>query len=199
METFVAPGAPDFSHRSGLCNHLRGSLSVSTFSENHATPLSMALPFSPTLLLLALLCGLALPGCETLNPAQRRASRNPELFASLSQKEKNLVDQGRIEEGMSRDAVYLAWGRPGRVMSGSRNGQGREKWAYFHTAPVQTTSIGFGGFANHPFYANYGFHPAFGYGFGPGWGMSTGIDYLPYIGSTVEFFKGRVVAWERAD
>lgn len=159
----------------------------------------MSTSLSPTILALALLAGLVLPGCETLNPAQRRINKNPEIFAGLSEKEKTLVEEGRVQEGMSRDAVYLAWGRPGRVMSGSRRGQDREKWAYFHTAPVQTTSIGFGGYASHPFYSSYGFHPAYGYGYGPGWGMSTGVDYLPYISSTVEFVKGRVVAWERAD
>ncbi len=159
----------------------------------------MSTSLSPTLLALALCAGLLLPGCETLNPAQRRIKKNPELFSRLSEKDKSLVEQGRVQEGMSRDAVFLAWGRPDRVMSGSRSGKNREKWAYFHSAPVQTTTIGFGGYAGHPFYSHYGFHPAFGYGYGPGWGMSTGVDYLPYIGSTVEFSKNRVVAWERAD
>jgi hypothetical protein len=159
----------------------------------------MARSFSPALLSLALFCALALPGCETLNPAQRRIKQSPELFAGLSEKEKALVDQGKIEEGMSRDAVYLAWGRPGRVMSGSRDGRGSEKWAYFHTAPVQTNSIGFGSYASHPFYSSYGIHPAYGYGYGSGWGMSTGVNYQPYIGSTVEFIDGRVVAWERTE
>jgi hypothetical protein len=159
----------------------------------------MARSFSPALLSLALFCALALPGCETLNPAQRRIKQSPELFAGLSEKEKALVDQGKIEEGMSRDAVYLAWGRPGRVMSGSRDGRGSEKWAYFHTAPVQTTSMGFGSYASHPFYSSYGIHPAYGYGYGSRWGMSTGVNYQPYIGSTVEFIDGRVVAWEKTE
>ena len=158
----------------------------------------MARIFSPALLIFALFCALLLPGCETLNPAQRRVTKNPELFAGLSAKEKTLVDQGKIEEGMSRDAVYLAWGRPGRVITGSRDGKGREKWAYFHTAPVQTTTMGFG-YASSPFYDSYGIHPTYGYGYGPGWSMSSGVNYLPYIGSTVEFVNGRVVAWERAD
>ncbi|NLT71211.1 MAG: hypothetical protein GXX91_11030 [Verrucomicrobiaceae bacterium] len=159
----------------------------------------MSTSLSPALLALALCAGLLLPGCETLNPAQRRIKKNPERFARLSEKDKSLVEQGRVQEGMSRDAVFLAWGRPDRVMSGSRSGKSREKWAYFHSAPVQTTTIGFGSYMSHPFYSSYGFHPAYGYGYGPGWGMSTGVDYLPYIGSTVEFVKDRVVAWERAD
>lgn len=158
----------------------------------------MARFFSPALLSLALFCALALPGCETLNPAQRRIKQRPELFAGLSEKEKALVDQGKIEEGMSRDAVYLAWGRPGYIMTGNRNKRGNEKWAYFHTAPVQTASMGFGSYASHPFYSSYGIHPAYGYGYRyrSGRGVSTGVDYLPYIGSTVEFINGRVVAWE---
>lgn len=142
-----------------------------------------------------LLC-LALTGCETMNPAERRVQRNPELFASLKEKERAAVLRGEVAEGMSRDAVYLAWGRPGRVMTGSRNGSDQERWAYFRATPVQTTSFSYGSYAAHPFYSSYGIHPQFGYGYGPGWGVGSGIDYVPEIDRTVEFANGRVVAWE---
>jgi len=143
------------------------------------------------------LASVLLGGCATTNPAARRVQKYPERFADLTQREKDLVLRGEVAEGMSRDAVFLAWGRPGRVMSGSRDGRGKERWAYFHTAPVSTYSVGYGAFGPHPFYTSFGVHPAYGYGFGPGWGFGSGIDYVPYLERTVEFENGRVVAWER--
>ncbi len=146
-----------------------------------------------TLLLALALC---LASCAT-NPVEKRIQKHPERFAALSQKEKDNVWRGVVVEGMSTDAVFLAWGRPGRVMSGSRSGRGRERWAYFHTAPVSTVSVGYGSFGPHPFYSSFGVHPAYGYGYGPGWSYGTGVDYVPYLDRTVEFENGKVVAWER--
>ena len=146
--------------------------------------------------LLLILPALILSACAT-NPAEQRVKKHTELFAKLSQRERDLVLRGDVNEGMSQDAVYLAWGRPGRVMAGSRGGRSNERWAYFHTAPVSTYSVGYGGFGPHPFYSAYGVHPAFGYGYGPGWGFGSGVDYVPYLDRTVEFVNGKVVAWER--
>lgn len=147
-------------------------------------------------LLLFLLPALLLASCAT-NSVERRIQKNPASFSKLSKKQQDLVQRGQIAEGMSRDAVFLAWGRPGRVMSGSRDGRGRERWAYFHTAPVSTVGFGYGAWGPHPFYSSFGVHPLYGYGFGPGWGWGTGVDYVPYIDRTVEFSNGKVVAWER--
>ena len=146
---------------------------------------------------LFLLFGVAfLASCAT-NPAEQRVKKYPELFGKLSEREKALVLRGEVAEGMSQDAVYLAWGRPGRVMAGSRDGRSNERWAYFHTAPVSTYSVGYGPYGPNPFYAAYGVNPAFGYGYGPGWGFGSGVDYIPYLDRTVEFTNGKVTAWER--
>ncbi len=147
--------------------------------------------------LLLLSFALFLTSCAT--NSERRIQRNPELYASLSKRDKDLVQRGAVAEGMSRDAVFLAWGRPGRVMSGSRSGRGRERWAYFSTAPVSNISVGYGygGYGPHPFYSRFGVHPLYGYGYGPGWGYGSGVDFVPVIDRTVEFENGKVVAWER--
>lgn len=149
-----------------------------------------------SLLLLLVLPALILGACAT-NPAEQRVKRYPELFGKLPRRERDLVLRGEVAEGMSQDAVYLAWGRPGRVMAGSRGGRSNERWAYFRAAPAGASSLGYGAYGPHPFHAAYGVHPAFGYGYGPGWGFATGIDYVPYLDRTVEFSNGRVVAWER--
>ncbi len=152
---------------------------------------------SPRPLFVSAFLALALTGCETTSPSERRAQKNPALFGSLSEGERAAVLRGEVKEGMSRDAVYLAWGSPGRVMSGSREGKEQEKWAYFVATPVQTTSFNYGAYPASPFYSAYGIHPQYGYGVGPGWGVGSGVDYLPQISRSVEFVGGRVVAWEK--
>src|SRR5690606_9295303 len=97
---------------------------------------------------------------------ERRIQKNPGLYAALSPQEKDLVQRGAVAEGMSADAVFLAWGRPGRVMSGSRGGRGRERWAYFSTEPTTSVSIGYGSYYGpHPFHSRFGVHPLYGYGY----------------------------------
>ncbi len=145
---------------------------------------------------LLILSALFLSSCAT-NPVERRIQKDPERFRNLTQREKDLVSRGEVAEGMSQDAVWLAWGRPGRVMAGSREGRSNERWVYFRAAPVSTYSVGYGAFAPHPFYSAYGVHPAFGYGYGPGWSYGTGIESVPSLDRTVEFANGRVIAWER--
>ena len=150
------------------------------------------------LLAASLLFALTLVGCESRSAAERRVDKNPALFGQLDDGEKELVLSGEVSEGMSRDAVFLAWGRPDMVRSSSRDGKGRERWGYFDSAPVQT-SVGFGvgSYGPSPFYADFGMHPRFGYGVGPGWGYGTEVDFLPYLEKSAEFVDGRVVAWER--
>ncbi|HRQ91068.1 MAG TPA: hypothetical protein PLA50_19920 [Bacteroidia bacterium] len=149
----------------------------------------------PSLLALSLSAFL-LASCAT-NPVEKRITKYPEMYGKLSQRHRELVQSGQIAEGMTTDAVFLAWGRPGRVMSGSRDGRGQERWAYFHNAPVQTVSFGVSNYGYHPFYSSFGFHPAYGYGYGPGWGYGTNVDFVPYLDRTVEFSNGKVVSWER--
>lgn len=146
--------------------------------------------------ILLLATALFLAACAS-NPSAHRIKRHPELYAKLSEREKADAARGLVSEGMSRDAVFIAWGRPDRVMSGSRKGRGRERWAYFGSMPVSTFSVGYGTYGPHPFYTHYGVHPAFGYGYGPGWGFGPGIDYMPVVDRSVEFANDRVVAWER--
>lgn len=138
-----------------------------------------------------------LSGCATRSGAERRIERRPDLFARLNDRERELVTQGEVAEGMSRDAVYLAWGRPDMVRSGSREGRESESWAYFDSTPVQTVSVGFGTGGYSPFYTDFGFHPRFGYGVGPGWSYGSGVDFVGHVEKTVQFSGGRVIAWER--
>lgn len=161
---------------------LRSALPGGTFQE-HATMKA----FSPTLVLTLAAC-LLLPACASKSPADRRIQKNPEYYGGLTTEERNLVRQGRVKEGMSEDAVFLAWGRPDRVRSGSRQGTQTKTWLYTRHDPVPYTSVGLGGVIGSR--GRVAIHPSIGYGIGS-------RDFAPVVERKVEFREGKVVAWER--
>jgi len=129
-------------------------------------------------------------GCAA--PVQRRIERNPELFAKLSTEDQGLVRQGRLREGMTKEAVFLAFGRPDRVATGRKGGKDFEKWTYLGQRAVTTQTFGMG----------FG---AWGGGWGGGYcgpyydpflmgGPVT--TYIPYDAASVDFAAGRVTGWE---
>ena len=151
-------------------------------------------------------------GCAT---PESRISKNPELYNSLPARQQQLVTQGQIAPGMSRNAVWLAWGGPGQKINGYARGNATETWVYYTT----TTAYGYGG------YGGYGYGP---YGYGPWgypgfWGGGVGVFrshhghrfvvfgdpfYDPFYYSyfpptvqvpykTVTFVNGRVVGFQR--
>lgn len=143
-------------------------------------------------------CALSLASCETRSAAERRVDRHPALFTKLSSSQQTAVLDGDVREGMSRDAVYLAWGRPDVVRAGSRHGKKTEHWAWLDRQSVQVgISYGYGyGYGPHPFYHHFGVHPRYGYCFGPDWRFSDGLEFGTSIRKTVDFSGDRVVAWE---
>ena len=144
------------------------------------------------LISLLLLCGAALlfTSCETANPATR-AQQNPALFQSLSAEDQALVLKGTISEGMSRDVVTLAWGRPDSVMNSSDGGRAAEVWRYTSMRAVYRPYYGVG-----MGIGSYGRHHS---GIYPSASLSMGPDYVPVTSSVVRFRKGRVDGWDTAD
>jgi hypothetical protein len=59
---------------------------------------------------------LVLISCST---PQTRISDHPDLYQSLSSRDQALVSQGQIRSGMSRSAVWLAWGSPDQKIVGN--------------------------------------------------------------------------------
>jgi hypothetical protein len=149
----------------------------------------------------ALLAGIAtlllgfLASCSTV---QSRIQDDPQTFASLSPADQVLVRQRSIREGMSRSAVYLAWGRPDRVRYGSRAGVPFETWIYTTTRSeivpgYYPTFYGLGYYQyGAPFYGYrglYGYYP-----FGPSiWGDTLSYE-VPY--KTAFFERNRCTGWE---
>lgn len=119
---------------------------------------------------------------------QSRIEKNPGEFGSLTTKQQELVRQGKIDKGMPKSGVFLAWGRPDHVTTGNRNGKEFEAWRYRAYEPVYTQSVGI---AVGPGYGRYG-----RYGYSPNYGYGTDVYYRPYTAARVDFHNNRVTCWE---
>jgi hypothetical protein len=122
---------------------------------------------------------LVLTSCST---PQTRISEHQDLYQSLSHRDQALVSQGQIRIGMSRTAVWLAWGAPDQKMVGNVRGNPTETWLYVYYATSYYPYYGpwdpyFGGPLYDPFF--YGSFP----------------PSIPYPGKVVTFANGRVAAF----
>lgn len=77
---------------------------------------------------LSYLAILLLCGCSTV---QSRIRERHATFERLPPSQQSLVLRGEVREGMSRDAVYIAWGRPEEVSRGTQRGRSFEVWTYY--------------------------------------------------------------------
>jgi hypothetical protein len=136
-------------------------------------------------------------GCSTVSS---RIQENPQIYASLSPAEQAAVQQGGIREGMSKAAVYLAWGRPDRIQFGNRAGTPFEVWIYTTTqteivSGYYPTFDGFG-YARYgwyrPFFRQRGFYGY--YPFHPYLGNDLVYYQVPY--KTAYFERDRCTGWE---
>ena len=118
---------------------------------------------------------------------QYRIQQHPQAFEQLSEKHKELVSRGEIAEGMSKDAVSLAWGSPNSRAGGLRNGRMFDRWDYEGQRAVVTNNI-FGGY-------NSGYYGPYRYS-GVGGGFGPQVTYIPYRKSSVWFDKDKVDGWE---
>ena len=72
---------------------------------------------------------LLLAGCTT---ADTRAREMPAALRGLSPADQQLALSGRIREGFSKDAVYVAWGAPSRTDTLHVGSQPLSYWLYTH-------------------------------------------------------------------
>lgn len=138
-----------------------------------------------------LVAALFLSSCASPSPQSRIAAR-PAAYSALPNKHKDLVQQGQICEGMSKDAVWLAWGPANSISQGSANGKSFDLWRYTGLRPVYQHSIGFGvsigGYRGRC--GRRGFSaPFMDYDYGP--------VYVPFTAAEVRFRNEVVVSWER--
>lgn len=125
---------------------------------------------------------LFLESCQTATP-MTRIDQNPVMFRQLPPAQQLLVQQGRICEGMTKDAVYLAWGNPNTPpVTGQQDGVAYEKWVYNVYQPVMVDSFSMGtGCWNGPHWCG---------------GMGTSTAFVPKEAAWVMFQNNVVTSWE---
>lgn len=139
-------------------------------------------------LICCMVLGFSVVSCQVSTP-DRRIAANPAVYSALPAKHQELVSKGQICEGMSEDAVFLAWGAPGTPpYEGERNGKRLTRWVYNVSEPVFVDTPPFYG----PYYCPYHGHGAWHYH------PYTGPDvvYVPRNAASVVFENGKVVSWE---
>ena len=131
--------------------------------------------------ILAVVAGaLVLTSCST---PQTRISEHPDLYQSISHKEQALVNQGQIRIGMSRPAVWLAWGSPDRRIIGNMGGGTTETWVYTY-------------YASYPYYPYEPLDEYFGAPLYDPFCYSWFPPSVPYPGKLVTFAHGKAVSFQ---
>ncbi len=147
-------------------------------------------------LLVLALGALGLSSCST---TESRAQSNPQILTRLSEGDRALVLSGRVREGLTREAVFIAWGRPDRVFAGSRGGKQYEAWIF--TSSEVRYAGGFDFFPRPYYTSRVVFSPRHGRYFVGGYGDP--FFYQPYPATytvqvpfrKVQFENGRVVSF----
>lgn len=144
---------------------------------------------------------LVLSGCSTIGS---RIDANRQGFEQLRPQEKALVSQGKIQGGMSQEAVFIAWGQPQQKNTGVVRGAPTETWVYtLSTAaygPYPYGGLGYGyGYAGRVgYYGHHGRHRFYGAFVDPYWDPFY-YPFAPTVSypvKTVSFQRGRVVAYQ---
>lgn len=148
---------------------------------------------------IGLVIALAVSSCA--HPREKRIASNPQIYQALSPSDQVLVQQGRIREGLSKEGVFIALGRPDQVAEGKQRGARIEKWTYMGTQPIYTNSIGMGwggGWASGYWGRGYGRGCGGYYGgaWDPFWGgAGPTVTYVPYKAATVTFKGNKVTEY----
>ena len=143
---------------------------------------------------------LLLTSCST---TETRISGHPEIFQSLSPRDQALVREGKIREGMSQDAVWLAWGTPDQKGTGTARGRALETWIYneyvYSNAPYAYPygPYGYGGYYGRGVFRHHhhrGFVLIGDPFYDPFFYNSYIRPTVAYPAKTVTFSNGRVVS-----
>jgi hypothetical protein len=124
---------------------------------------------------------IVLTSCST---PQTRISEHPDLYQSLSHRDQALVSQGQIRIGMSRTAVWLAWGTADQKIMGNMGGGPTETWIYtYYTS-----------YPYYPYYAPWDVY--FGAPLFDPFCYSWFPQSILYPGKVVTFVNGRVASFQ---
>lgn len=132
---------------------------------------------------LACLAGVLLGtvGCQTGSSTGATPSPNrARAYAALPEETRQILDKGRLAEGMSSNVVAVAWGRPSKILPGIPP-YSDERWSYYGSyterRPIWTYT---------PQGNSYD---------------RVDANVMPishqYVRAVVSFWKGEVVQWEK--
>ena len=132
---------------------------------------------------LLLLCFCVLmAGCSTSTIESRKKERAA-AYSALTVEEKELVDRGQIQTGMSRDTVYIAWGPPSQILQNQTGNAGVQTvWLYEGTTMQETRYWTFRQvpYRGHLFLERY---------------LDRDYDPRAYVSAEIVFVDGKVASW----
>ena len=117
---------------------------------------------------------------------QERIARDSAAYQKLTLDEQVKVSHGKLAQGMSPEAVRLAWGDPDKVVQSGQGGKVVDKWLY----------------------KDGGYSFSLGVGGGSGWASRDSVSAVgagvliplggeaPRARAVVSFVNGKVQAWE---
>lgn len=94
-------------------------------------------------LIVSIFCCLQ-TACSSSKKTARRIDQNATLFQQKSVEDRQKISRGTITSGMTRDAVFLAWGEPKSRIEGEENGAPYEEWVYKKFEPKLDLGISLG-------------------------------------------------------
>jgi hypothetical protein len=106
---------------------------------------------------------LPLAACSTV---ESRIAKRPEAFAALTPSQREAVRRGEVREGMSQEAVWMAWGRADEISRVRHRGRELEYWTWFAFRDEPRWGWGYGGPGWGPGYGGPGYG---GWWHSPGW------------------------------
>ncbi len=168
----------------------------------------MSLRFKIISLPLVSLLGIALSSCATPSTPETRTEAHPQIYEKLSDSDKKTVSKGQLRKGMSKDAVFLAWGKASRETDTFKDNKRTTRWDYTSLSPVYSNSFyggvssRYGGFGHSYGYGRYGRSGRFrgrgfygGRGYYNGFGVGTNVYYQPKTNAQVLFENDKVTGW----
>ena len=83
------------------------------------------------MLFFLVLAAALLTGCASTIESRKKEHYN--AYSQLSPDERAAVDAGQIKVGMTKEAVYIAWGKPQQVVVTESSAGRNEVWVYMET------------------------------------------------------------------
>lgn len=88
-------------------------------------------------ILLLLLTACLFSGCASSTIESRRTERAA-AYEALPADQRAMVDSGLIQVGMTKDAVYIAWGAPSESLQSENESGKQDTWLYHGTVTQET-------------------------------------------------------------